>query len=136
LPSPPPGPVPDLRGTWTGTWGGRPASLLVTDQRDEFTDSGVFLGSYALLAERRPGLTGILTSSIGQDAISTNAQGWFGYSGGRLMLVVRADTADGSQYLTLGLADERRLRGTGESSFRWGPRGPVELTRQPSPPKP
>jgi hypothetical protein len=135
LPSPPPGPVPDLRGTWAGTWGGRPAFLLVTDQQDEFTESGVYLGSYALLGERRPGLTGILTSSIGQDTISTNAQGWFGYSGGRLMLVLRADTADGTQYLTLGFADERRLRGTGESSFRWGPRGPVELTRQASPPK-
>ena len=135
MPSPARGPVPDLRGTWAGTWGGRPASLLVTNQQDEFTESGVYLGSYALLGERRPGLTGILTSSIGQDTISTNAQGWFGYSGGRLMLVLRADMADGTQYLTLGFADERRLRGTGESSFRWGPRGPVELTRQASPPK-
>jgi hypothetical protein len=128
--------VPDLRGTWTGTWDGRPASLLVTDQRDEYTDAGVYVGSYAVLAERRPGLSGILTSSIGHDSISTNAQGWFGYSGGRLVLVLKADTGDGAQYLTLGLTDGRRMQGTGESSFRWGPRGPVELTRHTAPPKP
>jgi hypothetical protein len=108
----------------------------VTEQRDEYTESGVYLGSYALLAERRPALNGILTSTIGRDSISTNVRGWFGYARGRLMLALRADTADGLQYLTLGLADDLRLEGTGDSSFRWGPRGPVELRRQTAPPRP
>jgi hypothetical protein len=39
-------------------------------------------------------------------------------------------TPDGGQRLTLARVSEDQLQGTGESTFRWGPRGPARLTRQ------
>ena len=45
-------------------------------------------------------------------------------------LLVRAEPTDGQIYLRLHGAGAARLRGDGECTFRWGPRGPVELTRR------
>jgi hypothetical protein len=132
LPAPPTGPVPDIVGTWRGTWGGEPAALLVTDQTAEAAHSGVFAGGYQILGQRRPGLSGVLTSTIRGAAVSSRAEGWLGHDArGRLLLVVQTDTPDGQQRLTLARVSEDELQGTGESSFRWGPKGPARLTRQP-----
>jgi hypothetical protein len=132
LPAPPTGPVPDIVGTWRGTWGGHPAVLLVTDQSVDAGYSGVFAGNYQILGHRRPGVSGVLTSTIRGTAVSSRAEGWLGNDArGRLVLVVQTDTPDGQQRLTLARVSEDELQGTGESSFRWGPQGPARLTRQP-----
>jgi hypothetical protein len=132
LPSPPTGPVPDLVGTWRGTWGGQPLSLLVTEQVGDAGYSGVFVGDYHLGGPRRPGVAGVLTSTIRGRAVSSTAEGWLGNDArGRLLLLIQTETPDGSQRLTLARVSDDQLQGTGESSFRWGPSGPAQLTRQP-----
>jgi hypothetical protein len=132
VPAPPTGPLPDLVGTWRGTWGGEPLALLVTDQSIDAGYSGVYLGSWQLGGPRRPGIAGVLTTTIRGAAVSSRVEGWLGNdASGRLVLLVQTETPDGLQRLTFARVAEDRLQGSGESSFRWGPRGPAELTRQP-----
>jgi len=132
-PPPPTGPVPDLVGTWRGTWGGEPVSLLITDQL-AVGYSGVYLGTWQLGGPQRPGIAGVLTTTIRGSAVSSRAEGWLGNDArGRLVLLVQTETPDGAQRLTLARVADDRFQGSGESSFRWGPRGPAELTRAAGP---
>ena len=131
LPPPPSGPVPDLIGTWRGTWGGAPAALLITEQTADSGYAGVFVGNYQLGGPNRPSISGVLTSTIGGEAVSARADGWVGNDAtGRVLLVVQSESPAGVQWLTLTRAGGDELQGTGDSSFTWGPRGPARLTRQ------
>ena len=121
--------VGDIRGSWRGTWGGTPAALLITDQQIQAGYSGLYIGSYQLLGNERPGVSGILTSQIDKDQTSVRAYGWFGGVEGQLTLRILADWPNGQQRLTLRPDGPDRFVGMGESSFRWGPNGPIELTR-------
>lgn len=132
IPAPPTGPVPDMLGTWRGTWGGEPVVLLVTDQAADAGYSGIFVSGSHVLGPRRPGVAGVLTSTIRGAPVSSRAEGWLGNdASGRLVLLVQAEGPDGAQRLTLARVADDQLQGTGESTFRWGPRGPARLTRQP-----
>ena len=131
LPPPPSGPVPDLVGTWRGTWGGAPAALLITQQTADSGYSGVFVGNYQLGGPNRPGISGVLTSTIRGEAVSARAEGWAGNdAAGRLLLLVHSESPAGVQRLTLARVSPDQLQGTGDSTFGWGPRGPARLTRQ------
>lgn len=132
LPPPPSGPVPDLVGTWRGTWAGAPVALLISAQTADSGYSGIFLGDYQLGGPRRPGIAGVLTSTIRGEAVSSRAEGWMGHDAtGRLLLVVQTESPAGFQRLTLARVGPDQLQGSGESSFTWGPRGPAALTRPP-----
>ena len=133
VPQPPPAgagvTVANIRGSWRGTWGGAPAALLITDQQIQAGYSGLYIGSYQLLGNERPGISGILTSQIDKEQTSVRAYGWFGGVGEQLTLRILADSPSGQQRLTLRPDGPDRFVGMGESSFRWGPNGPIELTR-------
>ncbi len=122
----------DLRGSWRGTWGGAPVSLLITDQDAHAGSSGLYVGTYRLLGDERPGVAGVLTSQIANAQTSVRAQGWFGDMDGQLTLRLLADSPSGQQRLTLRPDGPNRLVGVGDSSFRWGPAGAIELTREPA----
>ena len=131
LPPPATGPIPDLIGTWRGTWGGEPAVLLISEQTGHSGYSGIFLGDYQLGGPYRPGISGVLTSTIRGDAVSARAEGWVGNDAtGRLLLLVQSESPAGVQRLTLTRVGPDQLHGTGESTFSWGPRGPTRFTRQ------
>ena len=131
VPPPPTGPLPDLAGTWRGTWGGQPASLLITDQLTSAGYSGLYVGTWQLGGPQRPGIAGVLTTTIRGASVSSRAEGWLGNdASGRLVLLVQTETPDGLQRLTLARVADDRLQGSGESSFRWGPRGTADLIRQ------
>jgi hypothetical protein len=128
---PPAAAVPDLRGTWTGTWGGAPASLVVTEQQLGQGESGLVLGPWQVLGERYPTATGVLTASVNGQMISTHMTGRFSDSGAGVVLTVQASsTSAGDQWLQLRLVDGQRLEGMGESQYGWGPQGPVQLVRR------
>jgi hypothetical protein len=135
-PAPPPtGSVPDLRGTWTGTWGGAPVTLVVTGEEDVGAGSGVYLGSWQVLGQRNPGLSGVLTTTVRGERVSLAATGRLTSNAGRPAVLLTATGPAGAQELRLTHVAPDRLRGTGESSYAWGPRGVAELTRvsRPSP---
>jgi hypothetical protein len=133
LPQPPPAgagaTIDDIRGSWRGTWGSAPASLLITNQQVSAGYSGLYVGNYQVLGHERPGVDGILTSQIDGAQTSVRAYGWFGGLGGQLTLQMFADSPSGQQRLTLRADGANRFVGMGESSFRHGPNGPIELTR-------
>ena len=128
-PPPPVTAVPDLNGTWAGTWGGAPARLVIIEQRELGDYTGVYFGPLQVLGRRRPGVTGVLTSTIAGAPVSANVDGWLGYAGGRLTLLLRATTSSGVQELMLHQTAADRWSGHGESDFAWGPQGVIELAR-------
>ena len=134
-PPPPPAmapPPPDLRGTWTGTWGGAPLTLVVSEQAELGAYSGLYFGPVQVLGQRVPGLAGVMTSTIGGNPVSASVKGWLGSSGTAVTLLLQARTPHGHQQLTLTRVQPERLVGRGDSDFPWGPRGDVELIRRPA----
>ncbi len=125
----PAGPAPDLRGTWTGTWGGAPLTLLVLEQHEASPGDGVSLGSWHVLGRELPGVSGVLTFTVRGEPISVNVQGRLGDSNRKLTLVLEPVTVNGGQ-ITLTRLGEHRLAGVGTSQMSWEPQGPVELVRQ------
>jgi hypothetical protein len=130
---PPAASPPDLRGTWTGTWGGAPLTVVVTDQESGHGDSGLVLGPWQVLGEPYPTVSGVLTARIRGEAVSNHVIGRLADAGGgRLLVNLRARSVAGEQQLTLRLREGDRLEGSGDSQYDWGPRGPVELVRRPN----
>ncbi len=121
--------LPDVLGTWTGTWGGTPLTLVITEQKELGAYSGLYFGPVQLLGQRAPGLTGVMTSTIAGQPVSASLQGWLGATGQRVSLVLYARTVHGIQQLALTGVEAGRLTGRGDSDFQWGPHGEVELRR-------
>ena len=67
--------VSDLRGTWAGTWGGAPVQLVVVEQRELGDYAGVYLGPVQVLGRRRPGVSGVLTSTISSRSLARPTTG-------------------------------------------------------------
>src|SRR5207247_10822363 len=59
--------VPDLRGTWTGTWGGTPLTLG-GDTQEETPTSGAYVGPWQRVGRQLPGVAGVLASTVGGQA--------------------------------------------------------------------
>jgi len=117
--------VPDLRGTWTGTWAQRPMTLLLLKQ-EEFPVGSVYIGPWAPFAQRELGLSGILTFTVRDEAISVNVRGRFAGSNGGRALVLEPLTANGQQ-IVLTRVERDYLSGVGTSRASWEPSCPVEL---------
>ena len=124
--------IPDLRGTWRGTWGGAPATLLVLEQGGTARQGGISIGPWPLTGAGLPSLSGVLTFVSNGAPISVNVQGRFGDWNGGLAVVVDALTRDGQQ-LVLTRLDRDRLAGTGTSRLDWDPKGSVDLARASAP---
>lgn len=124
----PAGPVPDLRGTWRGTWGGTPLTLVVLEQHEAAPADGVYFGPWHLGREL-PGASGILTFTARGELVSVNVKGVIGDANGRLTLVLEPVTANGGR-ITLTGVDKHRLTGVGTTPASWEPQGDVELVRE------
>lgn len=120
--------VPDLRGTWRGTWGGAPITLLVLEQGGTTRQDGITVGPWPLTGAGLPALDGVLTYPSNNAPVSVNVRGRFGDWNGGFTLVVDALTRDGQQ-LVLTRVSPERLSGNGTSRLSWDPQGAVDLTR-------
>jgi hypothetical protein len=129
----PVGLTPDLRGTWKGTWGGAPLTLVILEQRDGEPADGVTVGPWQVLGRNLPGVAGVLTVRIRSEMASVNVQGRLGTWNGRLTLVLEPVTVYGG-WISLTRVEENRLAGNGMGQMTWEPQGPVELIRQPQGP--
>jgi len=129
-PTTPPIAVPNVGGMWAGTWGDTPLTLLITDQRnDAASGAGVYAGSWLILGETTPGISGVMRYTARGDHLSVNVHGRFATLDGRLALILDSAAPDGPQQLLLSRIEPDQMIGSGTSKFRWGPQGPVELKR-------
>ena len=126
--APPTADIPDLRGTWRGTWASTSVTLVVLEQGGATRQGGITLGPWPLTGTPLPSFDGVLTFVSNGKPITVNAQGRFGDLDGRLAVVVDALTAD-RQQLVLSYVSQQVLAGFGTSRLDWDPRGPVDLTR-------
>ena len=132
-PLPPTVPVPDLRGTWSGSWGGAPMSLVIVEQAEIGGPSGVYVGPIpvdSVLGGRRdPSVSGVITYTVRGQPVSASVNGRLGRLTGRTSMVLETAVPDGVQRLVLDRVEPERLAGYGDSTFAWGPDGRIELTR-------
>lgn len=135
-PLPPSVPVPDLRGTWRGTWGGAPLTLIIVEQEEGFGPSQISVGPVPLGSilggQAEPTIAGVMTMTVRGAPVSTSVAGRLGSYAGRISMVLSGRTPDGDEELFLTGIEPGRLTGSGDSTFAWGPRGPIELTRVPA----
>jgi hypothetical protein len=122
-------PVGELTGTWTGTWGGMPVTLLIAEHTEGGSYSGLYVGPWLVSGGRYPGIAGILSYVSGGAPASTQFKGWI-HSSRPFVVLVLAEVPDGQIHGRLVSAGPGRLAGDGQSTFRWGPHGRVELTRR------
>lgn len=132
LPPPPPvsyEPVGELGGTWSGRWGETPLTLVITEETEGAPYSGLYFGPWLVAGSRYPGIGGILTFASAGSPATVRFDGWI-YSSRPFTVFVRAEALDGPLQMRLNGGGAGRLIGEGQSMFRWGPQGPIELTRQ------
>ena len=120
--------MPDPRGTWIGTWAQRPMTLVIL-KLEEFPVGSVYIGPWAPFAQRQLGLSGVLTFTVRDEAISANVRGWFTAVNGRPALVLDPLTGNGQQ-IVLTRVERDYMSGVGTSRATWDPSGPVELVRR------
>jgi hypothetical protein len=132
--TPPVGPPavspPDLRGTWIGTWGGTPLSFIVLDQQIGTGDSGVVIGSWQLLGQYYPTVSGIMTTTIRGESVSTNMTGLIAQWGQGFSVTLRGRSSAGDQEMRVRLIETDRVEGAGQSQYAWGPQGSVQAARR------
>jgi hypothetical protein len=120
--------VPDLRGTWQGTWGGAPVTLNVLEQGGTTRQGGIVVGPWPLTGAGLPSMAGVLTFPVRGEPVSVNVKGRFGDWNGGLRLLIDTLAADSAQLLLTPIAGDR-LVGSGTSRLSWQPQGPVELVK-------
>jgi hypothetical protein len=137
---PPPAPqaMPDLSGTWKGTWGGAPTTLVVF-KRSEAAFVGQALGglynfAQAVVGQNDGDVTGTLSTDGRAGPLSVSVAGRLGVFNNRLTLVLNARPGFGVndyQELVFTTVTPTELVGSGTSTMQWGPSGPVDLKRAP-----
>jgi hypothetical protein len=126
--APPSGDIPDLRGTWRGTWAATPVTLVVIEQGGTARQGGISIGPWPITGAGLPTFSGVLTYVSNGRPVTVNVQGRFGDWEDGLTVVVDALTADRQQLVITHIA-ANHLHGFGTSRLDWDPRGPLDLTR-------
>jgi hypothetical protein len=128
---------PDLSGTWKGTWGGVPTTLVIF-KRNEAAFVGQALGGMYSFAQQVVGqgdadVAGTLTTDGRAGPLSVSTSGRLGTFNNRLTLVLNAQPGFGTrdfQELVFTTVTPDQLAGSGTSTMQWGPTGPIDLKRQ------
>jgi hypothetical protein len=129
-------PDPKLAGTYIGTWGGSPTTLVIQGFGTAPPDSGVFVGSVSVGGSSAMQVSGIITHPSPQGPVENTFTARVGYLGGQLILVMNLPTLeamDNFEQLSLAVEGDA-LVGKAERNYPQGPKGPIRLVRQP--PKP
>jgi hypothetical protein len=137
---PPPAPAPqgwpDLSGTWKGTWGGTPATLVLFKKSEAAFVGQALTGMYnfaqAVVGQNDGDVKGTLSTSGAAGPLSVGVAGRLGVFNNRLTLVLNARPGFGIndyQELVFTTVTAQELQGSGSSTMQWGPNGPVDLKR-------
>ena len=139
-PPPPPAPAPqtwpDLSGTWKGTWGGAPTTLVIFKRSEAAFVSQALGGLYnfaqAVVGQNDGEVKGTLMTDGRAGPLSVSVTGRLGVFNNRPTLVLNAQPGFGIndyQELVFTTVTPEQLAGSGTSTMQWGPTGPVDLKR-------
>lgn len=107
----PPGNIPELIGTWEGTWAGTPTTLVLT-------------------AQEGGDVSGILTTLERRGPVSTAVRGRLGLRAGRLVMVLTSDTTYSHDQFDFVTVQADRLEGTARSFGPGAREGAIVLRRR------
>jgi hypothetical protein len=135
-PAPAPQAWPDLSGSWKGTWGGSPATLVIFKRSEAAFVSQALGGMYnfaqAVVGQNDGDVQGTLSTSGAAGPLSVSVAGRLGVFNNRLTLVLNARPGFGIndyQELVFTTVTAQQLQGSGTSTMQWGPNGPIDLQR-------
>ena len=136
-PAPPaPQAWPDLSGTWKGTWGEAPTTLVLFKKSEAAfmgqALSGMYNFAQAVVGQNDGEVKGTLSTDGRAGPISVTVTGRMGVFNNRLTLVLNAQPGFGIndyQELVFTTVTPEQLAGSGSSTMQWGPAGPVDLKR-------
>jgi hypothetical protein len=136
---PPPVPAgwPDLSGTWRGTWGGAPTTLVIF-KRSEAAFVSQALSGFSNFAQTVVGhndgeVRGTLSTDGRAGPLSLSVSGRMGIFNGRLALVLNGQPGwswNDSQELVFTTVTPQQMTGSGTTTQQWGPNGAIDLTRE------
>src|SRR5262245_30664250 len=133
---PVPPPTPNLIGTYVGTWGGQPTTLVIQNYGAAQPEAGLFLGSMSVGGMPEMVVSGTISHPSPQGPLESTFSARVGYVEGKLILSLSLPTTNPmSPFEELPLAVEgegqaQTLVGKAEHDYPEGPRGPIRLTRQ------
>jgi hypothetical protein len=134
---PVPPPTPNLLGTYVGTWGAQPTTLVIQSYGAAQPDSGLFLGSLSVGGTPQMVVSGTISHPSPQGPLASTFTARVGYVEGQLILSLSLPTRDSMQVfeeLPLAVQGEA-LVGRAEHDYPEGPKGPIRLVRQPAAPR-
>ena len=134
---PVPPPTPNLLGTYVGTWGDQPTTLVIQSYGAAQADSGLFLGSMSVGGTPQMVVSGTLSHPSPQGPLASTFTARVGYVEGQLILSLSLPTRDSLEVfeeLPLAVQGEA-LVGKAEHDYPEGPKGPIRLVRQPPAPR-
>ena len=134
---PVPPPTPNLLGTYVGTWGGVPTTLVIQSYGAAQPEGGLFLGSLSVGGTPQMVVSGTISHPSPQGPLASTFTARVGYVEGRLILSLSLPTIDSmNPFEELPLAvDGDALVGKAEHDYPEGPKGPIRLVRQPPAPR-
>jgi hypothetical protein len=132
----PPG-WPDLSGTWRGTWGEAPTTLVIFKKSERGFVSQALSGysnfAQAAVGENDAEVKGTLSTDGKAGPMSVAVAGRMGMFNNRLTLVLTGQPGwswNDYQELVLTTVTPEQLAGNGTSTVQWGPSGPINLKRE------
>jgi hypothetical protein len=130
-------PPPNLLGTYVGTWGGAPTTFAIQSSGAAPPTSGLFLGSLSVGGVSQMQVSGVITHPSPQGPRESTFTAQVGYIGGELILALSLPTMDSMDtFEELSLAMKgNTLIGEAQRNYLQGPKGPIRLVRQSTPPR-
>lgn len=125
-------PDPNLMGTYVGTWGGVPTTLVIQSSGTAPPQGGLFLGSLAVGGLPQQSVSGTISHPGPDGPLASTFTARVGYIGSKLILVLSLPTTNDMEvFEELSLAVEGdALVGKAGRDYPQGPRGPIRLVRQ------
>lgn len=131
---PVPPPSPNLLGTYVGTWGDLPTTLVIQSSGAAPPEGGLFLGSMSIGALPQMQVSGTITHPSPEGPRESTFTARVGYVNNQLILSLSLPTINEmNMFEELPLAvDGDALVGKAERDYPQGPKGPIRLVRQPA----
>ena len=129
---PVPPPTPDLLGTYVGTWGAQPTTMVIQSYGSAQSSGGLFLGTMSVGGAAQMQVSGTVSHPSPQGPLASTFTARVGYVNSQLILSLSLPTTNAMDvFEELPLAVEGdALVGKAERDYPEGPKGDIKLVRQ------